>query len=697
MASLAGTILVENRPADSLKPDPENPRRHSPEQINQIDRAICEFGWTVPILADEVIRAGHGRQLAALQIYGRGETIRLPNDEELPAGCVPVIDCTGWSEAQKRAYVIADNQLTIAGEWDEAKLRAQVEGLIAMDFDMEAVGLGDEEIARMRAAANEEPGSGRKLGSLSDEFLIPPFSVLNAREGWWQDRKRAWLALGIESELGRGDNLLRMSETILEPDPAKRAEAKRRAGTKPIPAGPNFGEIPSYDGAERTITGTSIFDPVLCELAYRWFCPPKGTILDPFAGGSVRGIVAAALGRPYWGIDLRQEQGDANAQQWDRIRPERFEDAPHPMWVIGDSLAVLQGEGDGADFIFSCPPYGDLEKYSDDPADLSNLDPEAFDAAYAQIIKLAVVRLRPDRFAAFVVGDYRDKRGVYRDFISKTIAAFREAGAQLYNEIILITAAGSLAIRAGKQFRTTRKVGKTHQQLLVFIKGDPRKATEACGPVDVEAALAQFAEEIEGAGQADSSGEEEGTFVKISAACARQLFTQCGPKCIELNGCKGNCCDAPGRPSGCLITINPREQERIEGLGGVVEEGLLQPRAGERGCPFKKDGLCSIHEIGKPFGCTASPFTLNRAGTLIIRNRYRMLPCYRGPGEKGPAYVVFRASLDIIFGHEEAERICDHLAAGGGDLMARIDPDIRAELIENDEIKKAAKLGGEVA
>lgn len=59
-------------------------------------------------------------------------------------------------------------------------------------------------------------------------------------------------------------------------------------------------------------SGTSIFDPVLTELAYRWFCPPTGYILDPFAGGSVRGIVAAVLGRAYTGIDLRPEQIEAN-------------------------------------------------------------------------------------------------------------------------------------------------------------------------------------------------------------------------------------------------------------------------------------------------------------------------------------------------------------------------------------------------
>jgi len=88
--------------------------------------------------------------------------------------------------------------------------------------------------------------------------------------------------------------------------------------------------------------------------------------------------------------------------------------------------------------------------------------------------------LREDRFACFVVGDIRDKAGYYRNFVSDTIAAFHDAGARLYNEAILVTAIGSLSIRAGKQFDATRKLGKTHQNVLVFVKGDPRAATNYC-------------------------------------------------------------------------------------------------------------------------------------------------------------------------------------------------------------------------
>ncbi len=226
-------------------------------------------------------------------------------------------------------------------------------------------------------------------------------------------------------------------------------------------------------------TGTSIFDPVLCELAYRWFCPPDGIILDPFAGGSVRGIVASKLGRRYVGIDLSAEQIAANREQATRICGQ-----PMPGWIEGDAFeAEVLAPGE-YDFIFSCPPYMDLEVYSDDPRDLSALAAEDFIGAYRSIVGTCVRMLKTDRFACFVVGDVRAANGFYRNFVSETIASFQSSGAILYNEAILVTAVGSLPIRVGRQFERGRKLGKTHQNVLVFCKGNPKAATEAVGPVE---------------------------------------------------------------------------------------------------------------------------------------------------------------------------------------------------------------------
>lgn len=230
------------------------------------------------------------------------------------------------------------------------------------------------------------------------------------------------------------------------------------------------------DGDEAVSSGTSIFDPVLCELAYRWFCPPGGTVLDPFAGGSVRGVVASVLGLAYHGCELRAEQVAANEAQLGICR------APAPVWYCGDSRDI--GETCGhvrADMVFSCPPYADLEIYSDDPRDLSAMEYGDFMSAYREIIAASCGLLRDDRFACFVVGDVRDKRGNYRNFVGDTVEAFRAAGLHFYNEAILVTAVGSLPVRVGKQFAASRKIGKTHQNVLVFVKGDGKRAARACG------------------------------------------------------------------------------------------------------------------------------------------------------------------------------------------------------------------------
>jgi DNA modification methylase len=241
--------------------------------------------------------------------------------------------------------------------------------------------------------------------------------------------------------------------------------------------------------AAQSQSGTSIFDPVLCELAYRWFCPPGGSVLDPFAGGSVRGIVASVLGLDYTGIDLRSEQIAANDEQALRITPDCL-----PRWIVGDSREAATLAPGEYDLVFSCPPYADLERYSDDPADLSTMDYPAFLEAYRAIVAACVGMLRPDRFACFVVGDIRDRKGFYRNFVGDTIAALQDAGATLYNEAILITMVGSLPIRVGKQFASYRKLGKTHQNVIVGYKGDPRRIPDQFGEVEVGDPASEFGE-----------------------------------------------------------------------------------------------------------------------------------------------------------------------------------------------------------
>jgi hypothetical protein len=138
-----------------------------------------------------------------------------------------------------------------------------------------------------------------------------------------------------------------------------------------------------------------------------------------------------------------------------------------------------------------------------------------------------------------------------------------------------------------------------------------------------------------------------------------------------------------------MVTVHPSEQARVEGRGGIVIEGFLQPREGCRGCPFKKDGLCGLHFTpDKPFGCIASPFTLNGRDTLIVRNRYKMLPCYRGKAAKEPAYKAFFSSLSLLFGVVGAEMLVEHFDNGGNDLIMDMFLDNYQRLKDNDEAKR---------
>lgn len=130
---------------DELIPYVRNARTHSPDQVAQIAASIAEFGWTNPILADEAgVIAGHGRLLAARQLLDAGQSLRLPDGSPIPDGCVPVIDCTGWSDAQRRAYVLADNQLALNAGWDFEMLKVELADLDEAGFNLDLIGFGDD-------------------------------------------------------------------------------------------------------------------------------------------------------------------------------------------------------------------------------------------------------------------------------------------------------------------------------------------------------------------------------------------------------------------------------------------------------------------------------------------------------------------------------------------------------------------------
>jgi DNA modification methylase len=144
---MATTIQYKFRPIDELLPYARNARTHNDAQVAQLAASIVEWGWTNPILADETgIVAGHGRLAAARLLYGQGKTIRLPSGSDVPAGCVPVLDVTGWSPAQRRAYVLADNQLALNAGWDDDMLKEELQALLEDGFDINLVGMDDADV-----------------------------------------------------------------------------------------------------------------------------------------------------------------------------------------------------------------------------------------------------------------------------------------------------------------------------------------------------------------------------------------------------------------------------------------------------------------------------------------------------------------------------------------------------------------------
>ncbi len=274
--------------------------------------------------------------------------------------------------------------------------------------------------------------------------MIKPFSILDTRSKEWQERKRWWInTYNIQSELGR-----------------ENTQSRAR-----------FWE-------DNTV---SIFDATLCEKMYEWFCPKEGRVLDPFAGGSVRGIVATEMGYIYNGIDLSDEQIDANKKQ-----------SSKPVWIQGDSEWVIDTIQDKSqDFVFTCPPYYDLEKYTDDPADLSNMDEDSFDKKYFSIVKKATTKLKDNRFFAIVVSEVREqsttgnyKIGKYKGLVWKTIRACEEAGLHFYNDMILFNSQHQASRVVDTYFERNRKVASVHQNILVFVKGNPDLATEVINSGD---------------------------------------------------------------------------------------------------------------------------------------------------------------------------------------------------------------------
>lgn len=301
---------------------------------------------------------------------------------------------------------------------------------------------------------------------LRDRFGWPPFSVLNTISFDWQRRKDEWETIIEDSTIGRDTKRFNATPTNIF---SSRGESAKKAES------------------------ISSFDPYLCELMYRWFSFPGAKILDPFAGGNVRGTVAAVLGREYYGIDLSAEQVLANHEHFEKMKGKYTNISGDAWWIASDSAKFLpETKSNEFDMVLTCPPYYNLEVYTKDPRDLSRQPSYAdFLHKYSSILKESARCLKDNSFFVIVVSEIRaDAHNIsnsqYLGLVPDTIKILQDSGLSYYNEIILMNNIGSLPVRAPKFFDRTRKIGRHHQNILVFYKGDLANIEEKFGKVSAQ-------------------------------------------------------------------------------------------------------------------------------------------------------------------------------------------------------------------
>ena len=371
-----------------------------------------------------------------------------------------IIKASELTEAEQREFIIKDN--VSFGTWDMDALANEWDDISLKEWGLELVNV-EWEKGEASGATNSAPAAET---SLNDRFIVPPFSILDTRKGYWQERKKKWREL-------IGDNGESRNDTLITSPEIKYKDLYQRTRQHREELGLTFKEyldkyvpddVKEREASKVLSAGVSLLDPVMAEIVCRWFGQDNCKTFDCFAGDSVFGYVSAYLGNEFTGIELRPEQA--------RLNNERVEGMT-ARYINDDGQNVAQHiEPDSQDLLFSCPPYLDLEKYSDLENDASNQDSyEDFIKILENAFKQAVTCLKENRFAVIVVGDVRDKQtGFYYDFCGDIKRIFKEAGMPLYNEIILVETGASTALRAGR-YMESRKVAKMHQNILVFYKG----------------------------------------------------------------------------------------------------------------------------------------------------------------------------------------------------------------------------------
>lgn len=408
---MAATINwhIETRPVESLKPHPKNERIFTEDGIKNLNRSISSIGMAQPV---NITKDG-----TILSGHARIMTLKKMGVKTVEV-YVPDRELTDKEQEEILIRMNANN----AGIFDSKKLEQFFDKELLLDWGM----------ANLNTVGKDEDATEDEIEELKHHFPQPVQSLLDTKAGAWQDRKRIWKKLIKEKGESR--------EGTLFAENSKMAE----------------------------IGSVSILDPVLCETMLDWFGPktdgPKYAF-DAFAGDTVFGYVSSFCGYNFTGIELRPEQV--------KINNERTKDLT-ARYICDDGQNVANHlEPESQDIFFSCPPYFNLEVYSDDPKDASNQSYAGFIQILDNAFSGAVKCLKNDRFAVVVMSNVRDDFGAYHDICGDITRIFEKNGCVLWNEIILLNVAGTAPMRARNGMRN-RKVCRVHQEVLVYYKGDTK-------------------------------------------------------------------------------------------------------------------------------------------------------------------------------------------------------------------------------
>ena len=407
---------------------------------DKIKLSICKFGFSFPFFIwksgnKNYLIDGHGRFATLCKMQKDGYII--------PPLPVVYIQCKNKTEAKQKL-------LRLNSQYGKMTKESVLEFAEDIELDFDEIALPDTTIDFTDAEETDtENVETTKKELLSNKFIVPPFDIFDAKKWDWLKRKRYWNAIINDKAQARADVEV-------------------------------YSDNMKYEGHEMEMPTVSILDPVLSEIVCHWYTPnKKSEVFDVFAGDTVFGYVSATLGHNFKGIELRKEQADFNNERTKGMTAKYYCD---------DGRNVLKHIKENTqDLLFSCPPYYDLEVYSDLENDASNQETyedfyKILDEAFSNAIKC----LKNDRFAVIVCGDIRNKKtGGYYNFPNDIINTFKKNGMLLYNNIKLLTPLGTAMLRAGK-YMVYRKTAHIYQDVLVFYKGDQKNIKNVFPIIEVK-------------------------------------------------------------------------------------------------------------------------------------------------------------------------------------------------------------------